>query len=120
MKVVYIAGAFRGATPWDVAENVRNAERYALSVARLGAMPLCPHANTQHFDGQRTAQFWIDGTLELLRRCDAMVLVPGWENSVGTKGEIAYCESVGLPVFHPTSANHAELCWVPFELWVRG
>ena len=99
MKVVYIAGPFRGATPWDVEQNVRRAEALALEVARMGAMPLCPHANTRHFDGQLTAEFWLEGTLELLRRCDAVLLVPGWETSSGTKAEVAEAERLGSPVF---------------------
>lgn len=97
MKVIYIAGPFRGATPWDVAENVRNAERWALEVAKLGAMPLCPHANTAHFDGQCTGQFWLDGTLELLRRCDAAIFIPGWPPSAGSRGEFDECQRLGIP-----------------------
>lgn len=122
MKVVYIAGKFRGPTPWDVAENVRNAERYALAVAKLGAMPLCPHSNTQHFDGQCTEHFWLDGTLELLKRCDAMVVVPGWGKSQGTIGEIEYCRWVGKPVFYPSYAETDQYssAWIEFRTWLRG
>lgn len=99
MKVVYIAGPFRGQTVWDVAENVRVAERVALDVARLGAMPLCPHANTAHFDGLLSDQFWIDGTLELLKRCDAVMTTQDWARSTGARGEVAW--AVGkIPVFH--------------------
>lgn len=99
MKVVYIAGPFRGETSWEVAENVRAAERVGLEVARLGYMPLTPHANTAHFDGCLPDAFWLEGTLELLRRCDAVVLVPGWERSRGTKAEIREAEARKIPVF---------------------
>lgn len=97
MKVVYIAGPFRGATPWDVAENVRAAERVALEVAKLGGSPLCPHANSAHFDGQCTGQFWVDATLELLRRCDAAVFLPGWPKSAGSRGEWEEAGRLELP-----------------------
>lgn len=36
VKVVYIAGPFRAATPWLVEANVRRAEEVALAVWRLG------------------------------------------------------------------------------------
>lgn len=100
MIIVYVAGPFRGPTPWDVAQNVMRAKALGLEVARAGFMPLIPHANTDLFDGQLTDQFWIDGTLALMRRCDAVVLVEGWERSNGTLGEIAEAKRLGIPVCH--------------------
>lgn len=100
MRVVYTAGRFRGKTPWDVAQNVRRAEVAALEVARSGAMPLCPQANTSLFDGQLAGWFWVDGTLELMRRCDAVyVFDEQWRKSEGTVGEILEAISLSLPVF---------------------
>ena len=100
LPVVYIIGPFRGKTAWDVAQNVRRAEEVALSVAEMGAMPLCPHANTAHFDGLLTAEFWLTGTAELLRRCDAAITVDGWERSSGSRGEIKLAGELGIPVFY--------------------
>lgn len=106
MKVIYIAGAFRAPTAWGIAQNVRAAEAAGLDVARLGAMPLIPHANTAHFHGELSDEFWLAGTLELLSRCDA-VFVFNWtahaERSVGTRGEIAEAAQLGLPVFRSLS-----------------
>ena len=88
MPVAFIAGPFRGPTAWDVAENVRVAERYGLFVARLGAMPLIPHANTHLFFGQLSEEdFWLPGYQRLLDLADCMVLIPGWERSAGTRAE---------------------------------
>ena len=67
MKVIYIAGPFRGDTSWQIECNVRDAEALGLEVARAGAMPLIPHANTRFFDGELTDDFWLRGTLALLR-----------------------------------------------------
>jgi hypothetical protein len=97
VKVVYIAGPFRAPTAWGIAENVRAAERYGLEVARLGAMPLIPHANTAHFHGEGDDQVWIEGTLELLRRCDAAVFIPGWTKSTGARGEWDECRLRRIP-----------------------
>jgi len=100
VPIVYVAGRFRGPTAWDIEKNVRAAEEMALMVAQAGAMPLCPHANTRFFHGQLTDEFWLEGTLVLLACCDAVVLVPGWEGSVGTRAEIEFAEKHGIPVLY--------------------
>lgn len=110
MKLIYIAGAFRGPTPWDVEQNIRKAEAFALEVARMGAMPVCPHTMFRFFNGQLDDRFWLDGTLALLERCDAIALVPGsWERSTGTRGEIERAIDLDMPIFSPDEAADREL-----------
>lgn len=100
MKLVYIAGPFRGPTTWDIAQNVRAAETLGLEVALAGYMPVIPHANTALFNGQCTEQFWLDGTLLLLSRCEALITLSNWEQSSGAKAEVAYAKEHGIPVCH--------------------
>lgn len=100
MKIVYIAGKLTGANNWEIAQNVRRAETVAFEVAKLGAMPLIPHANTgMNFFGTLDEAFWYAGTLELLRRCDAIVLVPGWQLSKGALAERDEAYRRGVYVF---------------------
>ena len=106
MKIVYVAGPYRATTAWGVESNIQEARAVGAMVATLGAMPLIPHANTAHFDGIQDAEFWIDGTLELARRCDAMVVFGKWETSEGTRGEIAEFERLGKPVFYHVADVH--------------
>lgn len=99
MRVIYIAGPFRGPDSWIIENNIRRAEELSLEVDKLGAMALCPHTNTRFFQGALPDAFWLEGTLELLRRCDATMMVAGWERSVGARGEKAEAERLGMPVF---------------------
>lgn len=99
MKVVYIAGPFTAKTPWEIRQNINRAEEVAFEVAEAGFMPLCPHTNTGNFIGTKTSKFWYEGTLELMRRCDAVLVLPGYKNSVGTRSEINEAARIGLPVF---------------------
>lgn len=114
MIVVYIAGPFRGKTAWDVAQNIRVAEHLGMEVAEAGFMPLIPHANTANFDGTLNDQFWIDGTAELLLRCDALLTTSDWERSSGARGEVKLAKEQGIPVFHTL----ADLCATPRAMFV--
>lgn len=99
-KVVYVAGRFRGRSNWAIKQNVQAAERAGLQVAECGAMPLIPHKNTENFHGLLTDQFWLDGTAELLRRCDGVyVFDRGWQESKGTIMEIDLARALRIPVF---------------------
>jgi nucleoside 2-deoxyribosyltransferase len=100
MKVVYCAGPFRGPNHFVIAENIRRAERVALAVWQLGAACLCPHTNTMHFQGAAPDAVWLEGDLEMLRRCDALITVDGWFQSEGARAEVDYASSHQIPVFH--------------------
>lgn len=96
--MVYVAGPFRGPDHWAIAENIRSAERVAFKVWQAGAVALCPHLNTAHFQGALPDHMWLDGDLALLELCDALILVPGWERSEGTKAEVAFATRHSIPV----------------------
>lgn len=99
--LIYVAGRYRAATREAVAANIEAARQVGVQAARLGWYPVIPHANTAHMelDLEHGDEFWLAGTLELMTRCDAVVLVDGWEGSVGTAGEIAKADQIHLPVF---------------------
>ena len=116
--IVYIAGPFSGPTPWDVACNVREAERWGLIVAQAGGMPLIPHANTQLFVGQCTEQHWYDGTLELMRRCDGVLVYSRSRDgrfSAGVAAESIEAERLGIPLLDVISDARTR----PLEMWLR-
>lgn len=100
MKVVYVAGPFRGANSWEMEQNIRHAEVLALGVWRLGAAALCPHTNTRFFQGAADDSVWLDGDIELLRRCDAIIMTDNWMASVGARAEHNYAETWGIPVLY--------------------
>lgn len=85
--VIYTAGPYRGLTPWDIEQNIRSAETFALELAHFGAVPMCVHSMYRFYQGQLPDQFWLDATLRLLEVSDAMVLIPGWEKSSGARAE---------------------------------
>lgn len=100
MKVVYVAGPFRGPNSWDIEENIRRAERLALEVWRSGAACICPHTNTRFFQGAADDAVWLDGDIEMLARCDAVVMTADWQRSSGASAEEQYAREHGIRVFY--------------------
>jgi len=100
MKLVYIVGPFRAATGWEIELNIRRAEALALEVWKLGAAAVCPHMNTRHFHGVLPDEVWLNGYLEIMSRCDAVIIVDGWRNSAGSRAEVQLAIDLNLPIFH--------------------
>jgi nucleoside 2-deoxyribosyltransferase len=104
MKVVYICAPFTAPNTWEIEQNVRRAENLALDVAQLGLSPLCPHTNTRYFYGLLPPEFWYEATMELMRRCDAVLVycAPCYSHldSVGCVAEIKEATRLGIPVFY--------------------
>lgn len=51
MKVVYVAGPYRGPSEWAVKCNIEAAERVAIALWQQGYAVICPHKNTAFFGG---------------------------------------------------------------------
>ncbi len=109
---VYVAGPFRGATPWDIEVNVRRAEDLGLRIAKMGAVPVIPHAMYRYFHASLPDEFWIEATISLLHTCQAMVIDLPYEKvakSIGTMGEIDDCLKLGRPIFYDADVMENDL-----------
>lgn len=100
MRLVYLAGPYRAATVWGTHQNIQTALRIGAEIVAKfpGWYPVIPHANTAYMDGVARDQYFLDGAMELMRRCDAVLVMPGWASSKGSIAEIAEAERLGLPV----------------------
>jgi hypothetical protein len=101
---VFVAGPYRGETPWDVELNVRRAEEASLKIWQMGMVPSCPHTICRFFDKIVPDPVALPGTKELLRRTDAVLVVGDWTKSTGTQAEIAHAQSLNIPVFYTFEA----------------
>ena len=97
---IYIAGKYRAKTKYQIEQNIITAWQWSLRlVLECKAWPQCPHLCGQHMEGAADDEFFLEATLEQMRRCDAVFLMPGWELSEGARGEKAEAEKLGIPVF---------------------
>lgn len=100
LPLIYIAGKFRGPTPYAVRLNVERARDVGLKVAEAGGYPVIPHTMTCDFDKLLTDEFWRAGTLEMMRRCDAVFMLQDWPKSAGATAERAEALDRGIEVLH--------------------
>lgn len=107
--------------------NIRRAEVLALQVWQAGAACICPHTNTRFYQGAAPDAVWLDGDLEILRRCDAVVTTANWDQSHGASIEVAMAlDTLWIPVFHASCVNELYISdegpdYLPpsFMEWVR-
>lgn len=118
MKLIYIAGPYRPYTCADgtwvgTPMNIRNAEVTAVNLVnalgRYGLFPVVPHLNTRDFENQveqNDDQYFLDGTMAMLERCDAVLLtMPNADVvSVGTKAEVHRAHQLGIQVYRTFEA----------------
>ena len=114
MKLAYVAGKYRGRTHNEIAENIHEARFVATRLWELGYAVICPHTNSGFMSGAAPEEVFLEGGLEMLRRCDLLVLVDEWAASEGTAIEIEEAKRIGLPVFSdiefvpPANVNPSE------------
>lgn len=95
--VIYLAGKYRG----NVKQNIADSRKVAIELWELGYNVICPHLNTANFeeDCMVANERYLEGDLDIVSRCDAVVVLPNSESSTGTQGEIIYAQSWGIPVY---------------------
>ncbi len=64
-----------------------------------GLAAICPHANTEKMDDAVSEDEFITRDLEIVSRCDAILMLPGWEASQGAEQERRRAALLGLPIF---------------------
>lgn len=99
--MAYVAGPYRGSCIYKTVQNIRAAEAVAVELWGLGYAALCPHKNTALFDGALgpSDEMWLAGALELMKRCDFVVMVPGWESSAGSLVERDTAQELGMKIY---------------------
>ena len=100
MKVIYIAGPYRSKNNkiCEVVQNIRNAEKIALKYWKLGYAVICPHKNTALFDGYCDDKIWLEGDIEILKRCDIIVMMSNYLKSSGAIAELNFATENNIEV----------------------
>lgn len=110
VKLVYVAGPYSATAERTVEYNVKAARAVARLVAAAHPLlfPVVPHQLGAGVEDLGDYDWWIAGTLKLMSRCDALVLVAGWEESRGARAEREVAIRLGMPVFDAESVGCVE------------
>jgi len=98
MVRVYVAGPFRAGNSLEMELNIRRAELVSHAVLACGHTISCPHTMTRFFQDSLPDQVFIDATLAMMVGCEAVLVLPYWHQSAGTKGEVRLAERLGMPI----------------------
>lgn len=97
--LIYVSGPYTAATPEDLARNVERAKQAGLRVRAIGFIPIVPHLAVLNDD---PAVFTYDKAmsecLEILDRCDAILMMEDWQASRGATMERDAALRDGIPV----------------------
>lgn len=93
-KCVYVASPYRVGNP---AANVADQLDAGHRILDMGAYPIVPLlSHYMDIYEPRSEQDWLDLGLEMVRRSDAVLRLPGF--SVGADGEVEEARKQGIPV----------------------
>lgn len=115
--LVYVSGPYTASTPEQLARNIEMAKQAGLKVRALGLVPIVPHLAILNDDPK---VFTYDNAmaecLEILDRCDAVLMMEGWRESHGAQRECSVALRAGILVFF----SLAELCQANQEIRAEG
>lgn len=102
MKILYISGPFSDRDPvHGVSKHILQASEAALLAWHEGWAVVCPHKNSAGFQHVQSIprKTWIEGDLEILRRCDAICMFGYWTGSRGACLEYSLARDLGIPIY---------------------
>lgn len=105
MKMVYVAGAMSSDNLPTMLQNIRRGVKMGAKCLEAGFAPFVPHLDIffQLMEGEELKaekQDFYDYSMEILTRCNYVVVCEKSENSYGTKKEIEKANELGIPVFN--------------------
>jgi len=105
-NLIYVCGPYRNTSEEKKKENIWHALRVSVRLWELGFFVICPHLNTANFEFYTNLDnnVWLDGGLEMLRRCDCVFILKGFETSPGSLKECELAQKLGKDIYFEDSS----------------
>lgn len=99
MKIIYICGPIRSESVGAQYENIGRGIAAAKAIWQAGGAAICPHMFAYFWgDDDALRKLLLEGELEMIRRCDAVLALPGWMRSVGASAEVCFARGQGITI----------------------
>ena len=99
-KQAYTAGKYTAETRTQEIMNIHAALVAACALTKKGWKPIVPHVSGSHLRTWEEAMNDCRAIIQGMNpRTDCLVLIPGWEESVGAREEAVLARDMGLPIF---------------------
>jgi hypothetical protein len=100
---VYVAGPYSANNVMDVLHNIREGIDACARLLLLGFAPYCPWLDHHYVLSQAGPALKVadlqEASMQWLGASQALFLLPGWEQSKGTRSEWAEALDRGIPAF---------------------
>jgi nucleoside 2-deoxyribosyltransferase len=98
-KLVYVSGPYTAPTDNEINENIQRAEDIAVMLMRNGFDVITPHKNTAGYQQYEfTHERYLEQDINILSRCDAIIMMNGWRYSKGACIEMEYAREKKIPI----------------------
>jgi hypothetical protein len=100
-KLIYIAGKLNSDACGYI-KNVHAMVKHAEKVRKLGCSVAVPCLDLIHglICGDHGYSDYFENNIEIMKRCDAVALVPNWKTSEGAKKEIKVAHDLNMPILY--------------------
>ena len=96
--VIYVSGKITDTCLERELANIDIASSFGKQVAILGHSPIVPHTNCA-LDWNLPYERYMEIDLEILARCDAILMLPNWTTSKGAKRELELAKRLKKLIF---------------------
>lgn len=99
--MIYMVGPITATAERTVEQNVASAVAIYLRLIDAGVCAFCPHLSAlvpEAFDIHY--EKWLKYDFEIIRRADAVLMLPHWETSSGAKREHEYAKELNKQIFY--------------------
>lgn len=107
IPVAFVCAPYRSDTDYGRMCNIERARQIAVKLWTLKYAVVCPHTNTAFFSGSVGERQFLDGYVEILKRCDLLVFDDSIDATSGMVGEIEAAVANEIPAIPLSAVRHA-------------
>lgn len=105
LPMAYLSAPMSAPAAIDRMHHYLNARRASHELWEAEVLHYCPHTNSPSIGSSDVGyESWMAMDLEVLRRCDFIVMAGNWNESPGCRRELAMAMHLGLPIAYSVEA----------------